>query len=82
MNLSQIPTGSGTYYSHQVPAGPLPYRYFVSAPVYWSQTFPGQGTYTCRQTWADYSRSAVATPGAVISDLNTTLEPWGPAGCS
>jgi len=81
-----IGTGAGTFYSLRVPAGPLPYRYWVTAEVFWSQSFfpcagcpPAQ--YNCRQTWADASRSVVAAPGAVYSDLNTTLRPWGQARC-
>ena len=86
LNVLEISTGTGQYYAARVPTGPLPYRYWVTAPVYWSQSFfPCAGCapvpYTCRQTWAGESRSVVATPGAVYSDLNTTLRPWGQAQC-
>jgi hypothetical protein len=86
VNVLAISTGAGRYYAAWVHTGPLPYRYWVTAEYFWSQTYPYPGpwggTYNCRQTVADDSRYVVTAPGAVYSDLNTTLQPWGPARCT
>jgi hypothetical protein len=75
-------TDSGPYhwYAFWVPAGSS-YRFYVSTEVNIPYEFPGVGTYSCRQTWSDYSAYVKPRRKGRYLDLNTNLQPAGEMAC-
>jgi hypothetical protein len=80
VNWKQTTSASTGYYGFRVPAG-WSYQFFVSSVLSLPMTFPGVGTFLCRQTWADYSNWVTARKGRNYTSLNTTLQPVGEMSC-